>query len=99
MSETHKGLLAVLIANLSWGMFPLFWMLLNHVPPIEVFAHRTFWSLFTFAIFLALQGRLAQLWTLFADPAMRWRSAGVGRGSARGRVQRAAAAPASTRVW
>lgn len=74
MSETHKGLLAVLIANLSWGMFPLFWMLLNHVPPIEVFAHRTFWSLFTFAIFLALQGRLAQLWTLFADPAMRWRS-------------------------
>lgn len=77
MNEPIKGLLAVLAANLLWGLFPLYWRLLDHVPPLEVFAHRTFWSLFIFAGVLALQGRLGQLRDVFADRATRWRIIGA----------------------
>jgi len=34
---------------------------LSHIPPMEVLAHRTLWSLVIFAGILALQGRLAEL--------------------------------------
>jgi len=44
-----------------WGLSPLFYALLSHIPPMEVLAHRTLWSLVIFAGILALQGRLAEL--------------------------------------
>ncbi|WP_121632664.1 EamA family transporter RarD [Tropicibacter alexandrii] len=73
MTDASKGFLVALGANLLWGLFPLYWALLSEVPPLEVFAHRTFWSLAIFAVYLGLQGRLPELWRIFQNPAARWR--------------------------
>lgn len=61
MSAERTGILAIFGACLIWGLGPLYWKLLSHVPAIEVLAHRTFWSLVIFALYLGLQGRLAEL--------------------------------------
>lgn len=50
------GLLAAFWAYILWGLLPLYWKLLNHVPSSVVLAHRIFWSLvFMFTILLLLR--------------------------------------------
>lgn len=58
MSEVQKGVLAMLLACLVWGLSPLYYKLLVTVPPIELLSHRTLWSFILFALILQLQGRL-----------------------------------------
>jgi len=58
MSESVKGIAAMLGACTIWGLSPLYYKLLDHVPPIEVLAHRTLWSCVFFACVLLVQGRL-----------------------------------------
>lgn len=43
--EARIGLLYGLAAYLSWGLAPAYYRLLNHVTPIQILAHRIFWSL------------------------------------------------------
>ena len=40
------GLVYALISYSIWGVFPLYWKLLLHVPPQQILAHRIVWSLF-----------------------------------------------------
>ena len=61
MTEARKGILAMIGACTIWGLSPLYYKLLAHVPPLEVLAHRTLWSLVLFAGLLAVQGRLGRL--------------------------------------
>ncbi len=61
MSEAKKGVLAMVAACVIWGLSTLLYKALANVPPPEVLAHRTLWSLVFFLIVLAVQGRLAQL--------------------------------------
>lgn len=61
MRESSKGLVALLVCFLTWGLSPLFYRLLNHVPAGDVLAHRTIWSLVLFAGILGVQGRLSEL--------------------------------------
>ncbi|MEM7562735.1 MAG: EamA family transporter RarD [Pseudomonadota bacterium] len=39
-----QGYLIILAGYISWGLFPLYWSLLIHVAPLEVFMHRMLWS-------------------------------------------------------
>lgn len=66
MTETHKGILAILAANLIWGVSPIYYKLLDHVPPLEVLSHRTIWSLIFFGLVLIVQRRLGALFSGFA---------------------------------
>ena len=34
-----------IICYTTWGFFPLYWKLLQHVPPVEILCHRMFWSM------------------------------------------------------
>lgn len=61
MSETRAGVLAMVGACVIWGLSPLYYKLLAHIPPVEVLAHRTFWSAVIFTGLLMLQGRLGEL--------------------------------------
>lgn len=61
MSETTKGILAMVAACVIWGFVPLYYALLAHVPPLEVLSHRTIWSLLLFGVLLSVQGRLGEL--------------------------------------
>lgn len=73
MTESKRGVLALLVACSIWGLSPLYYKLLAHIPPLEVLAHRTLWSCIFFALVLAGQGRLGQLRVALGS----WRAAGV----------------------
>lgn len=68
MDSARSGVIAMIAACVIWGLSPLYYKMLAHVPPLEVLAHRTLWSLFTFAIFLGLQGRLRMLGAALGTP-------------------------------
>ncbi|MDO9254200.1 MAG: EamA family transporter RarD [Bacteroidales bacterium] len=40
-----SGLVYALISYGIWGIFPLYWKMLLHVPPQQILAHRVIWSL------------------------------------------------------
>lgn len=61
MSDASKGILAVIGACLIWGLSPMYYKLLVHVPPLEVLSHRVVWSMVFFGLILAVQGRLRQV--------------------------------------
>ena len=41
----NKGYFVILSGYIGWGLFPLYWALLKHVPSLEVLLHRMLWSL------------------------------------------------------
>ena len=41
----NRGHAVILSGYVGWGLFPLYWALLAHVPAIEVLLHRMLWSL------------------------------------------------------
>jgi chloramphenicol-sensitive protein RarD len=55
--QQHKlyktGLVYALMSYSIWGIFPLYWKLLLHVPPQQILAHRIVWSLAFLVILLA----------------------------------------------
>jgi len=52
----NKGTLAALGAYFLWGLFPIYWKFLDHVPAGEILAHRMLWS-FAFMLLLMAIGR------------------------------------------
>ena len=50
MSEERRGTLLAVAAYLMWGLFPLYWPLLEPAGAIEILAHRVVWSLVVVAI-------------------------------------------------
>jgi len=46
------GLVYALLSYGVWGIFPLYWKLLSHVPPQQILAHRIIWSLLFLVIIL-----------------------------------------------
>lgn len=73
MSETKKGIAAIICACMIWGLSPIFYKALTHIPAPEVLAHRTGWSLIFFAGVLALQGRLGEIHKALSS----WRQVGL----------------------
>ncbi len=67
-ARVARGVAAALAANVVWGVSPLFYKALAHVPPLEVLCHRTLWSLALFGLLLAARGRLGQLASALNGP-------------------------------
>lgn len=51
------GYLIILTGYVGWGLFPLFWALLNHVPALEVLLHRMLWAMPVLIILVAISAR------------------------------------------
>jgi len=68
MTDPVKGVVAMALACTIWGLSPLFYAQLAHIPPLEVLAHRTLWSLGIFACVLLVQRRLSALPKALATP-------------------------------
>ena len=51
----NKGIILILLGYITWGLFPLYWALLKHVPATEVLAHRMLWSVPVLLIFVILK--------------------------------------------
>ena len=54
VSRSRSGLLAAVGGYLLWGLFPLYWPLLEPAAPVEILAHRVVWSLVFLLGLLAL---------------------------------------------
>lgn len=51
----NKGILAAIGVYTMWGLFPIYWRLLEQDPAIEILAHRMVWSLIFVAAILTFQ--------------------------------------------
>ncbi|NOX74411.1 MAG: EamA family transporter RarD [Alphaproteobacteria bacterium] len=67
MTEAGKGVIALVAACTIWGLSPIYYKALAHVPPLEVLSHRTLWSFVLFGIVLLVQGRFPALFRAIGD--------------------------------
>ena len=61
------GPLAAAAAYISWGLFPIYFKQIPEVPPLQVVAHRSLWSLVFVITLLAALRRLGWLRAALAD--------------------------------
>src|SRR3712207_5092403 len=59
MPASRLGFLAAVGAYVLWGLFPLYWPLLEPSAPVEILAHRIAWSLVFVVVMLAVGGGFA----------------------------------------
>lgn len=57
MSEQQRGLAFGLAAYLLWGLFPLYYPLLEPAGPVEILSNRIVWSLVVVTLLLAVRRR------------------------------------------
>jgi chloramphenicol-sensitive protein RarD len=67
VTEQQRGFLYGVAAYLLWGLFPLYWPLLEPAGAVEILAHRVLWSLVTMVVLVAALGRSRQLRAIFTD--------------------------------
>jgi chloramphenicol-sensitive protein RarD len=53
----NKGYPIILTSYIGWGLFPLYWSLLEHVPPLEILLHRMLWAVPVLILLVALSTR------------------------------------------
>ncbi|MCP4419476.1 MAG: EamA family transporter RarD [Chloroflexi bacterium] len=53
----NKGMFFSIAAFSAWGLFPLYWKMLQHVPALEILSHRMAWSLVFVLALLLLRRR------------------------------------------
>jgi len=53
MSSFRIGVISAVVAQVLWGLFPIYWKWLSQVTPIEVLSHRNLWCA-VFLLFLVL---------------------------------------------
>lgn len=68
MSELRRGTLYGAAAYALWGLFPLYWPLLEPAGAVEILAHRIVWSLGVVLLILGVQRRLGWFRELLARP-------------------------------
>jgi chloramphenicol-sensitive protein RarD len=56
VTRYREGLAAAIGAYVLWGLFPLYWPLLEPAAPVEILAHRMVWSLAFLILVLAVAG-------------------------------------------
>ncbi len=60
-SQARLGVIYALLAYVAWGISPLFWRELAHMPPAYILANRVLWAGVFFAILLGFRGRASEL--------------------------------------
>jgi chloramphenicol-sensitive protein RarD len=71
VSESRRGFLLGVAAYALWGLFPLYWPLLEPAGAIEILAHRIVWSLVTMAVLVLVLGRTRTFRRMVADRRIR----------------------------
>jgi chloramphenicol-sensitive protein RarD len=64
VTRYREGLAAAVGAYVLWGLFPLYWPLLEPARPVEILAHRIVWSLVFLVAVLAVTSGFAWVRTL-----------------------------------
>jgi chloramphenicol-sensitive protein RarD len=69
--DARRGLLLGVAAYAMWGLFPLYWPLLEPAGAFEILAHRVLWSCITMFVLLLLLRRGPQLRAIWRDRRVR----------------------------
>lgn len=71
MSNVAKGILLTGATYVIWGVLPIYWRQIESVSPLEIIAHRIFWSFIFMVFYIKLTGRWEYLKTnltyIFSD--------------------------------
>ncbi|RZT20732.1 chloramphenicol-sensitive protein RarD [Kribbella sp. VKM Ac-2569] len=70
--DQRKGFTYGFAAYLIWGLFPLYWKLLDQSGALELLAHRVLWSLVTIVILVVVLRKFTAVKALLAEPRRRW---------------------------
>ncbi|MDN6234279.1 MAG: EamA family transporter RarD [Bifidobacterium crudilactis] len=69
VTQTPRGLIAITVSSVAWGLFPVYWDALSTVPPNTVLSYRIITPMVTMVLVLALLRRhrsflaaVAKLW-------------------------------------
>lgn len=68
----RKGLSAAIASYVLWGVFPLYWYLLKHVPAMQIIAHRIIWCALFVVGFLVIREGWGWLRTALSRPRVGW---------------------------
>ncbi len=66
--EARRGAIYACGAFFLWGVFPVFFKLLSHVPVLEIVAHRALWAILFLIVPLSMGGRWRQVRIALATP-------------------------------
>ena len=66
--DQKNGMLAAFIGYVGWGLLPVFWKQISHVPAQEIMAHRMVWLLPVILLLLALRRQWGWLRDLRSRP-------------------------------
>jgi chloramphenicol-sensitive protein RarD len=67
ISESRRGFLLGVAAYAIWGLFPLYWPLLEPAGAIEILAHRMLWSLVTMSLLVLVLARTTSFRRVIAE--------------------------------
>ena len=70
MTESRKGFWAIFLSASIWGLSGIYYKAFDHVPALEVIAHRTLWSAVFFGLVIIFQRRLKDVLRNFLNPRM-----------------------------
>lgn len=65
--ESPAGVLSAVAAFLIWGLSPIYYKAVGHVPAFEVLLHRMVWSFLLLIAFVGLSGRWPELRGVLTD--------------------------------
>ena len=69
--DRHRsGLLAAVAAFFLWGVFPVYWKLIDFLPPASIVAQRTLWSLVILSGIMIWRRQGAIVWQSLRTPRM-----------------------------
>jgi chloramphenicol-sensitive protein RarD len=68
-----KGIWFAVAAYSCWGLFPLYWKLLRHIPALQLIGHRIVWSF----VFMIAAVVLMSQWKAFRGSVLAWRVLGL----------------------
>jgi len=68
----RKGLSAAIASYVLWGVFPLYWYLLKHVPAMQIISHRIVWCALFVVGFLVIREGWGWLRTALSRPRVAW---------------------------
>ncbi|MEE3331101.1 MAG: EamA family transporter, partial [Myxococcota bacterium] len=69
-SSESAGFLFGLVAYSTWGFAPAYWKIVSDIAPVELLAHRVFWSLAIAALLLGVTKSYAGFRAVFSTPRM-----------------------------
>ncbi|MFS0647251.1 EamA family transporter RarD [Siminovitchia sp. 179-K 8D1 HS] len=72
--KEHGGIFYGTAAYFMWGILPVYWKLMDHIPAGEVLAHRIFWSFWFMLLLMLFSGKVSFLMKNIKNAIQNWRT-------------------------